>query len=209
MGSALTAMFGGGESTSQRTQADPISQAMNKLRYEQLANLFGVSPYYEYSRPAQGGEYTAAPEVQQLLQQAMQGGLSNLMSFEDYKKLGLDATSNYISQIAKPEILSTAALQGLEGGGMVPEALAKATAQIGLPFVQSLPGASAALTMAPAQYASTLFPLADYSRALKEQDLLRRQGVMQTALTGLPYTPGSSSSGSKSSQPMFNFFGQG
>lgn len=60
-----------------------------------------------------------------------------------------------------------------------------------------------------AQRASTLFPLADYSRQLSEQDLLRMQGVYSTALTGIPYSPGSSTSGKQSQQPLFNFFGQG
>jgi hypothetical protein len=193
MGSVLGSLFGGGESTSQHTEADPVSRAMNTLRYEQLNNLFSISPYSEYSRPAQGGEYNPA-DISKLTQ--------GLMSIDDYKKLGLDASSNYINQIATPQIMQQAALQGLEGGGMAPEAIAKATAGIALPFIQSMPSAYG-------QYASQMFPLMDYGRALKEQDLLRRQGVMQTALTGLPYTPGSSTSGSRNQQPMFNWFGQG
>lgn len=120
-----------------------------------------------------------------------------------------------------------------------------------MPFVQSLPGASAALlqagpqaelirqqgniaatqnlaipsqvaltnaqtgltnanrTGALAQRAATLFPMADYGRALQEQDFLRRQGVVTTGLTGIPFTPGSSGVQKQSSQPFFNFFGQG
>lgn len=194
MGSILGGLFGGGESTEQKTEADPVSRAMNQLRYEQLNNLFSTQPFWEFARPAQGGEYTPASGVDKLTQ--------GMMSFDDYKKLGLDASSNYINQIATPQIMSTAAMQGLEGGGMVPEAIGKATAGAALPFIQSLPGAYG-------QYASSMFPLLDYGRSLKEQDLLRRQGVMGTALTGLPYTPGSSSTGSKNSQPMFNWFGQG
>jgi hypothetical protein len=193
VGSILGAIFGGGERTEQQTQADPVSRAMNQLRYEQLNNLFSAQPYWEFARPDTTGAYEPA-DISKLTQ--------GMMSIDDYKKLGLDATSNYISQIATPQIMSTAALQGLEGGGAVPEALAKATAGIALPFIQGLPAAYG-------QYASSMFPLADYSRSLKEQDLLRRQGVMGTALTGLPYTPGSETTGRRSSQPLFNFFGQG
>lgn len=169
---------------------------------------------------------------------------------------GLNQTGNYISQIATPQIKQALALQGLEGGGALPEAIAKATASIGLPyaqslipmmqqylqgqqgiqqagqqqqaslygtdipvmnsFQQSLPGASTGLAMTPlqqqqmqAQTASTLFPLADYGRSLQEQDLLRRQGLATTAITGIPYTPQTNVKQSTSSQPLFNWFGQG
>lgn len=90
-------------------------------------------------------------------------------------------------------------------------------------FISSLPGASTGLFMAPqqaqtlaaqrsiypAQAASTLFPLADYSRGLQESNLLRQQGLATTAFTGLPYTPETSTKQRTSSQPLFNFFGQG
>jgi hypothetical protein len=90
-------------------------------------------------------------------------------------------------------------------------------------FVGSLPGASTQLGLAPfqarqmatdtaltrANAAMSLFPMADFGRSLQEQDFLRRQGLAQTALTGIPFTPGSSTSQRQSSQPLFNFFGQG
>ena len=169
---------------------------------------------------------------------------------------GLDTSSNFISQIATPQIMQQMALQGLEGGGAVPQAIAKATAETSLPmwqqlaqmaqqflqeqggiqqagqqqqaalygqeipttanFVQSVPQVANTLSMQPfqqkalgAQAASTLFPLADYSRGLSEQDLLRRQGLMTTAWTGIPYTPTPTVKQNQSSQPLFNFFGQG
>jgi hypothetical protein len=90
-------------------------------------------------------------------------------------------------------------------------------------FVGSLPGASTQLGLAPfqarqmatdtaltrANAAMSLFPMADFGRSLQEQDFLRRQGLAQTALTGIPFTPGSSTSQRQSSQPLFNFLGQG
>lgn len=60
-----------------------------------------------------------------------------------------------------------------------------------------------------ANRANTLFSLADQSRALEEQDFLRRMGLATTAYTGLPYQPGSTQTGSQGSQPLFNWFGQG
>lgn len=206
---------------------------------------------------------------------------------------GLDTSSNYISQIARPQINQAMALQGLEGGGAVPDAIARATAGISTPylqsllpmvqqylqeqggiqgqnqqlqaaalqgnqqlqagiqqagqqqqaglygtemplqaqsqlgaqqlqqgtlgnFVQSIPQAATQLGMLPvqqqgakAQIASTLFPLADYGRNLQQQDLERRQGLMQTAMTGIPYTPQTSTQQSTSQKPLFNFFGMG
>lgn len=227
MGDVLGGIFGSGGSQSGTTTPDPTSQALNSLRLQQLQSLFTAAPYSNFAQPATSGAYAATPAVQQLFNTATDVkppiDYSNLMSFEDYKKLGLDASQNYIKQIAEPEIMSTLALQGLEGGGAAPAAIAKASAQYALPFVTSLPQASTSLTLARpqaeltraqagltgAQQASTLFPLADYSRNLQEQDLLRRQGVVTSGLTGLPFNPGSSTDQSKSSQPLFNFFGQG
>lgn len=177
---------------------------------------------------------------------------NNLMTLQDYIQAGLDAGNSYMSQIATPQIMSTMALQGLENGGAPLEALARASAEVAMPFVQSLPAAGAAFEatrlaspiaraqqiaqmystygnlagnagqlglagltgstgrdVGLAQRASGLFNFADYSRQLQEQDLLRRQGVVTTGLTGLPFTPGSSTEGRKSSQPLFNWFGQG
>jgi hypothetical protein len=83
-------------------------------------------------------------------------------------------------------------------------------------FMSTLPGAYGTSVTAPAQArslaaqgAATLFPLADYGRGLQEQDLLRRQGLATTAYTGLPYTPATSTAQRQSTQPLWNFFGQG
>ena len=51
---------------------------------------------------------------------------------------GLDQARNYIHEIATPEIMQSNVLSGTEQGGAVPAAIAKATAQVGLPFVQNL-----------------------------------------------------------------------
>ena len=209
MGDALGALFGSATNQAGTTTPDPTAQALNNLRLQQLTQLFSGTPYSEFGKE-RSDIYSPSPEVKKLLEQGISGkGIPNLMSLEDYMKLGLDETSNYISQVATPQIMSQAALQGLEGSGMVPEAIAKGTAQIGLPFIQGLPQASATLAMAPAQRASMLFPLADYERSLREQDLLRRQGVYTAGLTGLPFSPGSSTTGRESKPPLFGFFGQG
>jgi hypothetical protein len=88
--------------------------------------------------------------------------------------------------------------------------------QAGNQFIQSLPGASQTLSLLPeqqramrAQTATTLFPMADYSRGLREQELAGRRGLFQTALTGIPYTPETTTKGRQAQQPLFNFFGQG
>jgi hypothetical protein len=109
--------------------------------------------------------------------------------------MALDEGGNYISQVATPEIMQQAALQGLEGGGYVPEAIGKATAGIALPFLQGLPAASATLTEAPARVralnantASSLLPLADYQGGLNRADYARQQSVALAGLTEQPAT---------------------
>lgn len=227
MGDVLSGLFGGGSRTEGTTTPDPTSQRMNAMRMRELSQLFGVMPFSSFAYPNPDGAYTPSPGVSELYDSASLVNTpidrSNIMSLQDYINMGMDSTGNYISQIATPQIMSTMALQGLEGSGAVPEAIARATAGIGLPFVQSLPGASATSSLLPgqqdlqrsqvnlqsAQRAGSLFNFSDYGRQLQEQDLLRRQGVVTTGLTGLPFTPGSSTEGRKSSQPLFNWFGQG
>ncbi len=52
--------------------------------------------------------------------------------------LGIGATDNYISQIATPRINQAMALQGLESGGAVPQAIARATAETAIPYLQNI-----------------------------------------------------------------------
>lgn len=56
-------------------------------------------------------------------------------------ELGVGATGNYIDQIATPRLNAALALQGLESGGAVPAAIARATAEHALPYLQSIEGA--------------------------------------------------------------------
>lgn len=202
MGDALGSVFGSGSNTTQNQTPDPTSQALNQLRLNQMQQLFNQSSVSDFAGN-RSDLYTPSQDVMTLLQQAMGGG--NNMSLDSYLNLGLNEGSNYISQVATPQIMQSAALQGLEGGGFVPEAIGKATAGIALPFLQSIPGFQAAST----QRTSSLFPIADYGRSLQEQDFLRQQGLVTTGLTGLPYTPTTDTNIDESSQPLFNWFGQG
>lgn len=205
MGSILSGVFGGGGTTKETVNVDAATKALNQLRLEQLQQLFGVSSYSDYAKE-QPDIYKPTARTQALLDQVSKLTSSdNLMSLQDYINLGLDEGKNYISQVATPEILQTAALQGLEGGGYVPESIAKATAGIALPFLQSLP----AMQQSTASTAATLFPLTDFSRALQEADLTRRQGVVTTGLSGIPFQPETTTKGSTNQQPLFNYFGQG
>ena len=370
MGDMGAQIFGGGSTTTANQTPDPNAQALNNQRVQQLAALFGGTPYADFASP-QSDIFTPPPEtadlynflmgqfgsgqdsatqaineartnvggstagmnqaassleqiggaltgmqgadiagIQQLygpILERMYGGTDTalagygqgiqaandiLPSLESYIELGMDAGRNYISQIASPEIRSQLALQGLEGGGALSEALGRATAGIGLEFAQSVPGAAvgfsrtaaqnsgelanlavqsalgtagintgvlgdmadqriaqyaqqiqamlgagdqfarsgalqgqagqlglgigqlgaqsaAQFTSLAPQFTNDAFRLADYGRALSESDLLRRQGVVTTGLTGLPFTPGSSTTQRERQQPLFNFFGQG
>jgi hypothetical protein len=240
MGDILSSIFGGGGTQTTDQTVDPTTQSLNALKLLQSSYLFNDTPNLlnSFAQP-KSDIYTGSPAVDNLFATAQQPSpdipttginYDNLMSLADYIDLGINQGSNYINQVATPQILQTAALQGLDRGGAVPEAIAKATAGIGLPFVQSLPGASTSLFTAPAQAeltranrfltgaqtdltnanrATTLLPFADFNRSLSERDLLRQQGVVGTAFTGLPYTPSVGTDTSKNQQPLFNFFGQG
>jgi hypothetical protein len=216
MGDVLTGVFGGGQQTNQTTKPDATAGALNQLRLDQTRDLFSQYGFGSFIGP-DATAYQPTLQGQAISAEVSNPpDLSNLLSLDDYIKLGLDQAQNYITQIATPEILSNAALQGLDRGGAVPAAIAKATAQVGLPFVQGLPAASTALTLAPqqaallkSQNAQTQLPIADYQRTLQEADLNRRQGILNTAYTGLPFTPGSTTKGGTSSLPLFNLFGFG
>lgn len=213
----MSNIFGGGQQGTTSSEATGASSDLNNLRLQQLQQLFNTNNLSNFATDMSGtGAYDQSPAVANLMQGINNPDLSNLMSFNDYKDLGLNASSNYINKIAAPQINSTMALQGLEGGGAAPEAIANATAQYALPFIQSLPGASEQLTLAGpraralnAQTASSMFPIADQPRALAERNLLRQQGVMETGLTGLPFTPSTSGTSDTNKQPFFNWFGQG
>lgn len=232
MGDALGGIFGAGGRQTQTTVPDEASRELNNLRRNQLLQLFTPErPYSSFASENPNNAYRRDAQAVDLTDTALadfkSGGqeadFSDLISLDDYIKLGLDQAQNYISQIASPEILSQAALSGLESGGAPQEALAKATAQIGLPFVQSIPGASIGLTQARPQanlttaqtgavrtsQAAQLFPLTDFGRSLRAEDVNRQQGILTSGLTGLPFSPGSSTTGRTSQQPLFNFFGQG
>jgi hypothetical protein len=101
--------------------------------------------------------------------------------------------------------MSAANLQGLEGGGFVPESISKATAEIGLPFTTSIPS----FLGAQQQQVQGMLGLSDFPRQLREQDYLRRQGVVTTGFTCIPYSPGMTQKSYEGSMPLFNFFGMG
>ena len=357
MGDVLGGLFGGGQRTTQTTQVDPTTQALNRMRYGQLSQVFGAAQPDVYGGADTTGAYTPSPQVQDLYNFAMQGGTGqDALTMPQYQQAGqaaigdvmnrgidtagqtaqaalggaqsayggamgtlsqdtqnalaaadanrqaalaqregdysrgmgtiTDTSQNYINRIASPSLNQQMALQGMEGSGAVPTAIANATAQYAGPmvqqlmsqymsqgasaqqaasaaqaaalqqqqqsgaglggqymsnvgqtyqnlasnqaalsgqglttggaFAQTLPGAQQTMTMLPEQVraaragvASSMFPLADYSRGLQEQNLARRQGLFTTALTGIPYTPQTSVSGTQRQQPLFNFFGQG
>lgn len=204
MGSILGGVFGGGQQQEQKTEIDPITQEMNRMRRDQLANLFGVSSVAEFANKGKYDDlYTPSKKTSGLIKQLTQN--DNLMTLDEYMKLGLDEGSNFISQVATPEIMSAANLQGLEGSGMVPEAIAKATAGIAMPFLSSIPGFQAG----QAQHGAALLGFSDLPRQMQTENLLRRQGVVTSGLTGIPFAPSSETKGGTSSLPLFNLFGMG
>jgi hypothetical protein len=357
MGDILGGVFGGGQRTTQETQVDPTTQALNRMRYDQLSRVFGaaqpdvygggptgaytpspqVSDLYNFAMTSSPGsqDYLTMPQYQQAGQAAigdvMNQGLGTAASTAQAAQAGdwsaygtalgglegstnaalagteanrqaalaqreadyargmgniTDTSRNYINRIATPQLQQQMALQGMEGSGALPTAIAQATAQYAGPmvqqlmseymnqgmsaqqaaasaqaaigqqamqtgaglggqymgqvgqtyqnlagnqaalygqgigtggaFAQTLPGAQQSVAMLPTQIqagragiASSMFPMADYSRGLQEQELARRTGLFTTGLTGIPYTPSTTVTGAQRQQPLWNFFGQG
>ena len=201
MGGVLTSVLGGGGRTTEKVEATAETKALDQLRLQQLQQLFGITPYSEFAgeRP---DIYSPGTATQDLMNRVSS---NDLMSVQDYIDLALNEGKNYISQVATPQIMQSAALQGLEGGGYVPEAIGKATAGIALPFLQSLPNMQQSFVSS----AQGLFPITDFNRALREADLTRRQGVVTTGLAGIPFQPETTTHAVQKSAPLFNFFGQG
>ena len=216
--------------TGERTGGTPFSTFA-----EARPDIFQLSPESMEYADRYGSFADAVPELftlgsdaQRLVDTSSQQPILNI---EDYIRMGLDESSGFISQIATPEILQTAALQGLEGGGFVPDAIARATSQIALPFLQSIPGAAATLSGIPGQLAQTadiprqlqladylrqqqvlpgIFGISDINRQLSERDLLRQQGVVTTGLTGIPFAPGQTTTGDQRKGGIFeNIVGTG
>ena len=210
MGSIIGGVAGGGEQQKQKVTPDAQAQAMNRLRIQELSNLFAQSPYAGFAQPGSDA-YRPSPETMGLINQFTDP--SQLLTPQEYLSQGLEAglgpARNYMSEVARPEIMNTMALSGLESGGAVSEALAKAGAGVAMPYLTSLmgnlPGVQQTMQMGQGQ----MMGFSDLPRSLQAEDLLRRQGVVQTGLTGLPFTPGQTSKGGTSSLPLWNLFGTG
>jgi hypothetical protein len=202
MGDILGGIFGSGKNMEQETEATAETAALNKVKLQQLRKLFKVSDMADYASP-NAKDFTLSDNTQALIDKATDPAA--LMSIDDYMKAGLEEGSNYINKVATPEIMSTLALQGMERSGAAPEAIGKATAGIALPFLQSLPGFMQASTGQAAGLAS----LSDMPRQLRAEDYLRRQGVVQTGLTQIPFSPTSRTEGGENSLPLFHMFGMG
>ena len=202
MGSVITAGLGGGEQTGSTVKPDAEATALNKIKREQLEKLFEQQSLASFAKDR--------PELYQLSDRSNtllrnMTGAGNRMSLDEYMQLGLDSGKSYLSQVATPEIMNTLALQGQARSGAAPEAIAKATAGIALPFLESIP----AFQQANTQSNATLLNMSDIPRQLKAQDYARQQGVVTSGFTGIPFHPGSLTTGEKSSLPLANLFGFG
>lgn len=202
MGDILGAAFGGGKNTDQKTTPDANARALNKLKLAQFRKLFAGSDMGEFARP-NTEDFTLSRRTNDIINSAT--GPENMMSLQDYLDQGLDEGKGFINKVATPEIMAQLGLQGMSRSGAAPEAIAKATAGIAMPFLSSIPGFMSAST----QQATGLAGLSDMPRALRAEDFMRRQGILQTGMTGLPFAPGSKTIGNENSLPMFHMFGTG
>lgn len=203
MGDILGGVFGGGEQKEQETKPTAEARQANKLKLAELRRIYGSGVSLADFTGKQRQNYTVSRDTQRLIDKATNP--SNMMSLDEYLKRGTDAGKGYMSKIASPEIMAQLSLQGMERSGAAPEALAKASAGMALPFLGSIPS----FMTGSAQQAQTLAGLNDMPRQLRVEDSMRRQGLMTTAFTGIPFSPGSQTQGGTSSLPLFNMFGMG
>ena len=209
MADTLGFITGSGSREEQSFEPGPIQREFNRLRLDQLESLFGISPFGEFGR-TQRDIFSPSDQTMDVIASALASGDSSLLNIEDYIQMGLDEGENFISEVATPQIMSQAVLQGLEGGGFVPDSIARATAGIALPFLSTLPSANYSFATAPGARGSSLLPLSDFPRTLKESDFLRRQGVATTGLTGLPFQPAYTQAGlTRQPSAIENIFGIG
>lgn len=201
MGDILGSVFGSGQQQDQRTTPDRQGRLANQMKVNQLQQLFRVSDLADYAKNSGYGKLSA--DSLALIDNAT--GAKNRMTLDEYMKLGMDEGKSYMSQIAMPEISSALAMQGMERGGALPEALAKGAASTGLQFMSTIPNFQSANTAAN----QTMFQLSDAPRQAGLNEYMRRQGVVMSGFTGIPFSPGSSTVGGTSSLPLFNMFGMG
>lgn len=201
MGDILGSVLGSGSQQDQTTRPDKQSRAANAITIKQLRKLFQVSDLADFARDSGYGELSN----ESLAMIKSMTGDSNRMTLDEYVKMGMDEGKSYMSEIATPEISSALAMQGMERGGALPEALAKGAASTSLQFMSTIPGFQSANSQAN----QAMFNLSDAPRQTGLNEYLRRQGVVMSGFTGIPFTPGSSTTGGTSSLPLFNMFGMG
>ena len=194
----------------------------------------------------QGDVYnTLAQTIQALQGQAMQGDqAAQLAAQQGNQQLGSqriaqqgNIASNYqnnVAQLAQALMANNITLEqaGIAANSALGQQLITAQNQLRLgrqqastslantyipqaaSFAQSLPDASRALSLLPGQQQAlqtanltALAPLADFSRSLREQDFLRRQGLFTSVYTGLPFQPGSTTNQGQATGNIFNSLG--
>jgi len=152
-----------------------------------------------------GLQAQAGNTYQNNVAQLAQALMTNDISLE---QAGISAQSTLGQQLIQAQ--NALRLQQQEGG----VSLANTYNPLAAGFAQSLPGTSAQLSMLPGQMqalnantATALFPLTDFSRQLRESDLMRRQGFATSIYTGIPFSPGSTTSGKSGTGNMFDQLG--
>jgi hypothetical protein len=151
------------------------------------------------------GRAQAGGQYQQNVTQLAQAMMANNITLE---QAGIAANSALGQQLMQAQAtLRQQQQQGITSlaGTYIPAATS---------FAQSIPAAAQTLSMLPIQMRAgqsalinAAAPLADYQRALREADYLRRQGLFQTVYTGIPFSPGSTTAQTSETGNLFNQLG--
>jgi hypothetical protein len=203
MADILTAITGGGSRQKQgeQTLPDPVAQSMNQMRFDQLRTMFergGGAPAFAGAMP---DIFSMTGDESRFRGQAMNQAGTPGMGTQDWLTSSMQmvspAAGSLLSNITAPAIQNQMSLAGLGRSGAGTEALARAGMEMALPMAmqlsQQMPQADIALRGANLDRMMTGMNLGAIPRQLAQEDILRRQGLMTTGLTGIPFTPGSSS----------------
>jgi len=109
---------------------------------------------------------------------------------------GESAAQQVLQNIITPTLQNRASAAGIGRSGAVQEAVAQAGTQLALPlaqqlfqFTQNLPGVDIDLRAARLGRLGGALDLSRIPQQLDIQDFLRRSGIIQPSITGIPFTP--------------------
>lgn len=186
----IGSFFGPTEKT-QKVKVEPDEQAqrLNEMRVEQTEGVLGVSDLSDFlSSP--NFMTDLSPQTVDLLQDIISESQEEGLNTETFLELAGIGAGSFLDKVVRPRIQNQAALQGRGASGATDEAMATAGAHIALPILSNLPQTDVLLREGQLNRLSRAFTASDTPRQLMASDFMRRQGIVNALVTGMPFNPG-------------------